>query len=186
MPGELTRRRFTVDEYFAMTDAGILKREDHVELIEGDIIQMTPIGSRHAACVSRLTRLLAEQAGEDAILRVQSPMLLSDLSAPEPDFLLALPRPDHYAAEHPRPEDVLLIIEVAHTTLAYDRGTKLALYAAAKVPEVWIVDVDGHAVEVYKRPEGMHYLSGYRAGPTDTLRSERPPSVVVEVSRIVD
>ncbi|MSR21819.1 MAG: Uma2 family endonuclease [Gemmatimonadetes bacterium] len=130
--------------------------------------------------------MLAEQAGDNAIVRVRSLMLLSDLSAPEPDFLLARPRPDHYAAEHPRPEDVLLIIEVAHTTLAYDRDTKLALYAAAKVPEVWIVDVDGRAVEVYKRPEGMHYLSGYRAGLTDTLRSERLPSIVVEVSRIVD
>jgi Uma2 family endonuclease len=186
MPGELTRRRFTVDEYFAMADAGILKREDHVELIEGEIIQMTPIGSRHAACVSRLNRLLLEQAGSDAIVRVQSPMLLSDLSAPEPDFLLARPHPDHYAAEHPRPSDTLLLIEVAHTTLAYDRGTKLALYAAAKVPEVWIVDVDGRAVEVYKQPEGMRYLSGYRLGPADTVRSELLPSVVVEVSRVVD
>ena len=186
MPGELTRRRFTVDEYFAMADAGILKHEDHVELIEGEIIQMTPIGSRHAACVSRLSHLLFEQADGNAIVRVQSPMRLSQLSAPEPDLRLARPRRDHYATDHPGPGDVFLIVEVAHTTLTYDRGTKLALYAAAKVPEVWIVDVDGRAIEVYTSPEGMRYLSGYRAGPADTVRSEQLRSIVVEVSRIID
>ena len=186
MPVELQRRRFTVDEYYAMADAGILHEDDRVELIEGEIVQMAAIGSRHAACVNRLTRLLVEQAGDDAVVTVQNPVRLSDLSEPQPDFALLRPRDDFYGTSHPRPPDTLLIVEVAHTTLGYDREIKLPLYATAGVPEVWIVDVEGGVVEVYAEAGEGAYAVEERVGPGGVLRPRRLPDVEVSVDAVLD
>lgn len=185
MTVELRRRRFTVDEYDAMIDAGILTKDDRVELIEGEILQVSPIGSPHAACLSRLTHALVSQTGAAGSVRIQSPLRLSDLSEPEPDVALVRPRADFYAERHPRPEDTLLLVEVSHTTLGYDRGTKLPLYAAAGIPEVWIVDVDGGVVEVYREPSGRRYAAVERAGPGDVLRPEGLPDVAVAVEDVL-
>ncbi|MDX1532353.1 MAG: Uma2 family endonuclease, partial [Rhodothermales bacterium] len=146
------QRRFTVDEYYAMARAGILTADDRVELIEGRILAMSPIGSRHAACVKRLARLLHERLGDHAIVGVQDPVRLGDLSEPEPDVSLLTPRADFYAAAHPGPADVLLLVEVADTSAGVDRRVKLPLYARSGIAEVWLVVLDEDAVEVHRSP----------------------------------
>ena len=152
-----TRRRFTVDEYYGMAEAGILHEDDRVELIEGDIIAMAPIGNRHTACVKRLNRLFGEQLGRQVLVSVQDPIRLSRRSEPQPDIVLLRPRDDFYAAGHPGPADVLLIVEVVDTSLPYDRR-KLRLYARAGVPCVWLAILSTRRVEVHREPS----TDGYR------------------------
>lgn len=152
------RRRIDVDAYYKMAEAAILKPDDRVELIGGEIFDMVPIGSGHASKTDRLTRLLARAAPEGAAhLGVQRPLRLDALHEPQPDLMLLKPRTDDYAGRHPNAADVLLLIEVSETSLAFDRGTKLPLYAKFGVPEVWIVDLKGAAIEVYRQPAGEAY-----------------------------
>jgi Uma2 family endonuclease len=185
MSVELQRRRFTVDEYYAMAAAGILTEDDRVELIEGEIIEMASIGSEHAACVNRLNHLLVAQVGDQAVVTVQNPVRLSDLNEPQPDIAVARPRKDFYAKAHPGPADALLVIEVAHTTLGYDRGIKLPIYARTGVPEVWIVDVDAKVVEVYAKPVGGRYQIEKKGVAGDVLRPQLLPDVAAPVERIL-
>ena len=182
---ELQRRRFTVDDYYAMADAGILHEDDRVELIEGEIIEMGAIGSHHAACVDRLTRLLSRQVGEGAHVRVQNPVRLSDLSEPQPDLALLRPRTDFYAARHPLPPDTLLVIEVAHSTLGYDRGVKVPLYARTGIPELWIVNLDEQVVEVYDDPADGRFRVQTEARRGAVLRPRLLPSVAVPVEDVL-
>jgi Uma2 family endonuclease len=157
--GKPERRRFTADEYERLGRAGVLDEDERVELLEGEIIAMPPIGSDHAACVDRTTFWFAPRVGTRAIVRVQSPIRLSPSSEPQPDIALLRPRDDFYREAHPGPADVLLIIEVADTTLAYDRDTKLPLYAVAGIAMVWLVDLQGRRITVYRDPA----VSGYRS-----------------------
>jgi Uma2 family endonuclease len=159
MPVALPRRRFTVDEYYRMTELGILRAGERVELIEGEIIQMEAIGSRHAGCVNRLTQLFVRGVGDRGIVAIQNPVRLSDLSEPEPDVAVLKPRPDTYASAHPGPAEVLLIVEVADTTVGFDRGTKAPLYARCGVAEYWLVDINADQVEVHRTPSSD---AGYR------------------------
>lgn len=126
------RHRFSVDDYHRMVDAGLLGEDDRVELLEGDIIDMSPIGSRHAACVDRLTRLLTIGLSEQAIVRVQGPIRLDELSEPQPDVAVLRRRDDFYATALPGPDDVMVVVEVADTTLAVDREVKAPLYGACR------------------------------------------------------
>jgi Uma2 family endonuclease len=151
------RRRFTVDEYHRMAKAGILHEDDRIELIEGELIEMAAIGSRHMACVIELNRRFVLGLVDRAVVSVQNPVRLSSHSEPEPDVVLLRPRADRYRDALPGPEDVLLLIEVSDTTLAYDRGIKLALYAAAGIPEVWIWDLKRRRVLVHRDPAGRSY-----------------------------
>lgn len=153
------RRRFTVEEYHEMGRAGILKPGDRVELIEGEIIQMSPIGSRHAACVDRLNRVLDRSVGDRAIVRVQNPLRIGGHSEPQPDLMLLKPKSDFYASGHPGPADVLLLIEVAATTAESDLEAKLKLYARACVSEVWVLDLEKGRLEVRRDPRGEQYLT---------------------------
>jgi hypothetical protein len=146
---------------------------------------MAAIGSRHAACVNRLNRLLVDGARNAAVMTVQNPVRLSDLTEPQPDFALVRPRPDSYAGAHPRPEDVLLIIEVAHTTMGYDREIKLPLYARAAIPEVWIVDVEGDAVEVYREPYEGEFRHATSAGRSDVVHAVEFPSIAIPVAQVL-
>jgi Uma2 family endonuclease len=148
----LERYRFTVDEYHRLGETGILGEDDRVELIEGEIVMMTPIGLRHAACVNRLNQLLVRLAGDAAIVQVQNPIVLDGHSEPQPDLTLLRPRADFYAAARPAPGDVLLAIEVADPSIAYDRGVKLPLYGRCGIPELWIVDLGREQVDVYRQP----------------------------------
>jgi Uma2 family endonuclease len=134
---QVSRRLFTVHEYDQMVQAGILHEDDRVELIEGEIIEMAAIGSRHAACVNRLVQLFVMHVAGQAIVHAQNPIRLSERTEPEPDLSLLKPRPDFYAAGHPGPQDVLLVIEVADSSIGFDREIKIPLYARAGIPEVW-------------------------------------------------
>jgi len=147
-----SQRRFSADEYERMIAAGILAEDERVELLEGTIYPMSPIGSWHAACVKRLVLLLIERLGRSAIVGAQDPIRLSDESEPQPDIAVLRPREDFYAGALPRSEDVLLVVEVAEASLFFDRAVKLPLYARASIPEVWLVDLKHEVVERHTRP----------------------------------
>jgi hypothetical protein len=160
MAVQILRRRFTVDDYHLMAQAGVLKEDDRVELIEGEIVEMSPIGSRHAACVKRLNRFLSQQVGQHALIGAQDPVYLGEHSEPQPDIALLRLRDDFYATAHPGPADVLLLIEVADTSIEYDREVKVPLYARAGIVEVWLVNVAAENIEVYRgvAPEGYRQV----------------------------
>lgn len=153
---QLARRLFTVREYYQMSEAGILTEDDRVELLDGEVVQMTPIGSRHADCVDRLTQLLVERVARRAIVRVQNPIRLGERSELQPDLTLVKPHRS-YAASHPDAEDILLLLEVADTSAETDREIKIPLYASAGIPEAWLIDLPRASVEVYRQPDNGHY-----------------------------
>ena len=153
----LQRHRWNVAEYHRMVETGMLSSDDRVELIEGEIIDMAPIGSSHAGIVDQLTRLLMFAVAEQAIVRVQNPVELSDWSEPEPDLTLLCPRADFYKRQQPRPSDVLLMIEVADSTLGKDRDVKCPLYARHGICEFWIVDVRGERILTFQDPVADSY-----------------------------
>jgi Uma2 family endonuclease len=155
---EVTKRLFTVDEYYRMAEAGILGSEDRVELIDGEIIQMSPIGHRHVGCVNRATRLFIESLGRRAVVSPQNPVLLSMWTEPQSDLTVLKQRDDCYDSKKPEYADALLVIEIAETSLSYDRDVKVPHYAAAAIPEVWIEDLIHDQLLVYRDP-GEH---GYR------------------------
>ncbi len=159
MSVEVAKHIFTVTEYERMGEAGILAADARVELIEGEIIEMSPIGSRHAACVKRLSALFNRRLGQTVVVSVQDPIVLNEYSAPQPDVVLLKPRTDFYEKAHPTVDDALLIVEVADTTLQYDRQIKLPMYARAGVREVWIVNLTDERVEIYADPSGETYQS---------------------------
>ncbi len=181
------RRLFTVDDYYAMVEAGILGEDDRVELIEGEIITMAPPGLPHSSGVDRLTMLFAPPLAGRAIVRVQNPVRLSDRSEPQPDVALLRFRQDYYAGRVPdaRLDDVLLVVEVAHSSLRYDRNVKLPLYARSGVPEVWIVDVEARALDVYREPSADGYHLHDRRSTGDTVRPVAFPDVVLPVGDLL-
>jgi len=182
---QLLKRLFTVAEYHKMAEAGILSEDDRVELLEGEIVAMSPIGSRHAACVDRLAQCLVVQVGGRAIVRVQNPIRLGEHSEPQPDVALLKPRPDFYASSHPGPEHVLLVIEVAETSAAVDREVKVPLYARFGVPEVWLVDLAGDQVEVFREPsaEGYREVRVLRRG--ESLAPALLPDLLLPVDAVL-
>jgi Uma2 family endonuclease len=153
----VTPRRFTVEEYYRMAEAGILGPEERVELLDGVIYVMSPIGSRHASNVHRLGFLLGRLLGDRAQIRFQSPIRLTDDSEPEPDLAIVMPHDDFYESAHPQPADIFWLVEAMETSAAYDRGRKLRSYARAGIVEVWLVDLKRETVEVYRQPEGDEY-----------------------------
>src|SRR6266436_6794057 len=181
---ELTRRRFTLDEYHRMAEAGILNRGDRVELIRGEIVQMTAIGSDHASCVARLSHLLIERLHGRIILWPQNPLVIVPDSEPEPDIVMLGYRDDFYRHALPGPDDVALLIEVANTSLRYDRHVKGPLYAEAGVRDYWIVDLEGEAVEIYREPvAGAFRLTerGARGGTLTPLAFPDTPLAAADV-----
>lgn len=157
------RHRFDVDAYYRMVEAGILGPEDRVELIEGEIVDMAPIGSAHASTTDLLASLFVRAVTDDvAIVRIQNPLRLDAHNEPQPDLMLLRPRADRYRQGHPTATDVLLLVEVADSSLAYDHGPKLALYARHGVPEFWIVDLVGRAVEICREPGPEGYAERRR------------------------
>jgi len=182
---EVRRRRFTREEYHRMANAGILHEDDRVELIEGDIVLMTPIGRRHAACVAELNRLLVPAVGQRALLWPQNPITLPNESEPQPDIVLLRPRADRYLQDDAHPEDVLLLVEVADTSQRYDRMVKLPLYGAAGVPEVWIVDLPGEVIEVYRRPTPSGYAHVEHVGRAGVVTPAAFPDIVLSVEAIL-
>jgi Uma2 family endonuclease len=184
-PKAPTRRRLDIDVYYRMAESGILTDPRHVELIDGEIIDMAAIGSPHAAVTNRLVRGFARAAAEGStLMSVQSPLRLDPYNEPQPDVMLLRPRADDYRANHPSAADVLLLVEVSETSLAYDRSIKLALYAKFGVPEVWIIDLPGNAVEVYREPKEGAYASRERL--TEGLRAPAlVPGLTIDVTGLL-
>jgi Uma2 family endonuclease len=180
---QLTRWRFTVHDYHRMGEAGILHEDDRVELIEGELVEMTAIGTRHFSCVNRLTRMLVMSVGDEAIVSVQNPVRLNEYTEPQPD--LTVIRLRDYRESLPGPEDVLLLIEVSDTTLAYDRGMKLPLYARAGIREVWIVDLPGETIERYTDPSEEGYRRADRLRHGQTLESISLPGLTPSVDEVL-
>ncbi|MEA5533833.1 Uma2 family endonuclease [Crocosphaera sp. XPORK-15E] len=156
---QVITRKFTVKEYHKMAEFGILTPEDRVELIQGEIIAMSPIGLKHAACVNRLNQLFYKRLGDKIIISIQNPIQLNNYSEPQPDLVLLKPRPDFYENEIPKSEDIYLLIEVADSTIKYDQEVKLTLYAQSNIPEVWIINLNHQTLEVYRQPQGNQYLN---------------------------
>ena len=182
----ITRRRFTVDEYHRMAEAGILGEDDRVELIEGEIVEMSPIGWRHQACVDRLTHRLVPALQNRAILRPQGPIRLSSDSEPQPDLVVLRPRVDFYAEGGPGPEDVLWLIEISDTSLRYDRDVKVPLYGRYGIPEVWVVDLEGEQVFVYRDPRsGGGYRSARVLGRGARLAPQAFPDLELPVDEVL-
>lgn len=152
MTARISRKQFTVAQYHQMLDTGILTERDRVELLQGEIVEMSPIGRQHAACVDRLTELLIKALGNRAIVRVQNPIQLGSGSEPQPDFAILRRRPDFYANGHPQPQDIFALIEVSDTTADFDRTVKIPLYAQNNIAEVWIVDLRAEVVQQYWEP----------------------------------
>jgi Uma2 family endonuclease len=179
------RRRFSVDDYHRMAEAGILGEDDRVELVAGEIVQMSPIGSRHAACVKRLNRLLSARLGEDVLIGIQDPVALAGDLEPQPDVSILRAREDDYAQELPGPHDVLLVIEVAETSLAYDREVKLPLYAAQGIAEAWLVNLADEVLERHTEPSPRGYRLVARAGRGEELASTVLPSLSLQAGSIL-
>ena len=173
------RRRFTVEEYHKMGEAGIFGEGDRVELVDGEVIEMNPIGWRHARCVDRLTMRLARAAGDRYIVGVQRPISLTEHGEPQPDLVIYEESPP---GRQPGPGEVLVLIEVSDSTLSYDKDVKLPRYARAGIPEVWIVDLQGGAVERYNDPREDGYRRTERARRNEELVSETLPGLSIPVN----
>lgn len=183
---ELPRHLWTVDEYHRMGEVGILHPTDRIELIDGEIIHMAPVGSPHVGSVFALNRLLTRAVPQEVIVSIQSPIQMGDRTEPEPDVALLRGRPDGYRTPPlPSAADVLLIIEVADSSLRYDREVKLPLYASQGVPEVWIVDLAAQTVVVHRAPEDGAYREVTSHGPSETLRAIAFPGIDIPVGEII-
>jgi Uma2 family endonuclease len=182
---ELKRRRFTVDEYHRMADAGILNEDDRIELIRGEIVQMSPIGGDHASCVARLTHLLLGRLHGRVVLWPQNPLVILPDSEPQPDIILLRWRDDFYRDPLPQPADVALLVEVASSSLRYDRHVKGPLYAEAGVRDYWIVDLDGDAMDVYREPRAGVFERTERVARGATLTPLAFPDVILPVADIL-
>lgn len=177
------RRRFTVDEFARMGEAGIFTEDDRVELIEGDILEMTPIGPPHAWTVNRLAKLIGSRLEDRAYVSIQNPIRLGRHSEPQPDLVVAQPQ-DAYARRHPEPGDVLLVIEVADSSLRYDRLEKVPRYGSAGIPETWLVDVGAGTVTAYTRPGPGGYAAQRALRRGDALAATGLPELVLPVADI--
>lgn len=179
-----TRYRISVDDFHKMGEAGIFTEDDRIELIEGELIEMAPIGGPHMNVVNKLTRLLVTAVGDQGVVSIQNPVILPPYSEPQPDVTILKPGFDNLAAGVPRGSDVLLLIEVADTALAYDRGRKLPLYAQHGVSEIWIVNIAAKRLEIYGEPGPSGYRRKLELGPGDEVSPAALPGVKIQVDAL--
>jgi Uma2 family endonuclease len=185
MAVQLAHYRFTRAEYHRMAEAGILTEDSPVELIEGEILEMSPIGRRHKVCVDRLNDIFVPTVRGRAIVRVQSSVVLGERSEPEPDLVLLRWREDFYAGADETPEDVLLIIEVADSSEVYDRQTKAPLYARHGIPELWIASLNRDQVMTYREPTPHGYATTHVARRGETISALAFPDLTIAVDAIL-
>jgi Uma2 family endonuclease len=176
---------FTVSEYERMGENGIFPPNARVELIEGEIIEMSPIGSRHAACVESVAELIRESVQGRFLVRTQNPIVLDDFSEPQPDIAVLRFRPDRYRNAHPRPGDVLLVIEVAETTVSYDRHVKMPLYARAGIGEALLFNLPDDRLECFARPEVGVYQVNRVLNRGERFESTRFPGLTLDIEMIL-
>jgi len=179
-----TRYKLSIEDYHKLGETGILGEDSRVELIEGELIQMAPIGGPHMWAVTQLTQLLVLAVAGRAHVSPQNPVTLPPNSEPQPDFTVLKKIEGRDRSLPPGPGDTLLVVEVSDTTLGYDRGTKLRLYARSSIPEVWIVDVKRQRVEVYRGPSGDRYQSKTIVEKGETLQLEALPNAPIDVAAI--
>ena len=182
---EPARHQFTVDDYHRMAEAGVLGADDRVELIQGEIVKRSPIGNRHAGCVMRVDRFFQQRLGTQAIVWVQNPVRVSDLSEPQPDVALLRLRSDDYTTANPTPADVLLVVEVADATAAWDRDVKLPLYATAGIAEAWLVDLSAGVVEARTEPAVGGYGQMRRLGSGRSLAPLALPEAALSIDDLL-
>jgi Uma2 family endonuclease len=185
MPVEVQKHLFTVREFHQMAEGGVFAEDDRVELLAGEIFELTPIGSRHAGCVNYLTHKLTAQLGSAVIVSVQNPFILDDFSEPQPDLLILRPREDFYRGGHPTPDDVRIVIEVADSSESFDRRAKLPRYAQAGIAEAWLIVLNENAVDVYEDPSPDGYRTHRRFERGERVTSRQFPALTVAVSELV-
>ncbi len=182
---ELKPYLFSVKDFHRMGKAGILTEDDRVELLDGEIVEMAPTGIRHVGTVDRLTTLFFSHLGKRVIVRVQSPVQLGRRSEPLPDVTILKARPDFYTTARSQIADVLLLIEVADSTVRTDRSAKIPMYARAGITEVWLVDLETNAVEVYRQPSERGYGDVQRLTPGDLVSPTAFPEVSLAITEIL-
>ncbi len=175
------RYRLTVAEYHRLHELGVFDEDSRIELIEGDLIAMPPIGSQHAGHLDRIAQPIFRQTTQ-GIVRVQSPIKLGDHSEPQPDLTILRYREDFYTGAHPTPSDVMLIIEIADSTLHYDRDTKIPLYAKAGIPEVWLLDLTSQQIAVYRRPSADGYRTIQFPAPEERISPVLLPELTLSIA----
>jgi Uma2 family endonuclease len=175
----LPKHRLTVEDFHRMVEAGILGEDVRVELIEGELIDIPPVGSKHAGMVTRLSRLLTLAVSAEAVVYAQNPVVLRQHSEPQPDIALLRPREDDYTRALPVPEDVLLVVEVAESSLAYDAEVKVPLYAHYAIPEVWLIDLQHERVEIHREPGSGGYRTILRPENSECISPLLLPQVNV-------
>lgn len=180
-----TQHRFSVEDYYRMAETGVLRPGKRMELLDGKIIDMSPIGPFHGGIVNRLSRLFNQLSNNRWLVSAQNPLRLDEYSEPEPDVMLLKPATDDYTSRHPRPDDVFLLIEVSDTTLDFDRDTKLPAYGRAGVVEVWIVNLNETTVEVYREPNFTGYGSKVILRVGDQAKPLALPDVAVDVAELL-
>lgn len=179
------RRRFSIDEYYCLGEAGVLRPEERTELIAGEVMSMPAVGPGHAEGGSKVERAFHRRVGDDVVVRSRYPIRLPDNTEPQPDIALVRRRPEGYKAAHPRPEDILLVIEVADSSLTYDRDTKLPLYAAAGIAEAWLMNLPADRIEVHRDPSPAGYRSVTLVGRDGTLTPLAFPELVVPSAELL-
>ena len=182
---EVARRRFSSAEYARMAEAGVLGEDDRLELIDGEIIELAPIGFGHAACVRRLTGLFSRLLGDRVQVSVQNPIDLDEHTQPQPDVVLLRPRDDFYSSSHPTAVDILLLVEVAETSAEYDRQIKVPLYAQHGIDEVWLVDLRQRRVIVYRDPSPDTYRTAQIFQSSDVLSLSAFPDLLATVADVL-
>lgn len=181
----IEHRPITVKEYHRMAQAGILQEDEHIELIQGEIIKMSPIGLKHRACVNRLNTILTDLINKNAIVQVQSSIILPDRSEPEPDIVILKLRADFYEHSEPGPNDILILMEVADSSLEYDREVKLPLYASAGIREFWLINLIDKLIEVHTQPVQNRYGLIRIFGYDEAIQSEVYPEWKIAVNDVI-
>ncbi|MDB6088127.1 MAG: Uma2 family endonuclease [Gammaproteobacteria bacterium] len=181
---DISRHRITVDEYYRMAEVGLLAPDARVELIDGEIIDMAPIGSRHGGTETQLLELLYAAVGARAMVRSKLPVRLSNWSEPQPDVSVVKRRQDYYKTAHPTAEDVVLIVEVSDTSLHHDLTVKASLYARHGIPEVWIIDLDAEQIHFFRSPSGETYTEVSADKTPGLVTLAMLPDVTVDLTGI--
>ena len=178
------RHAISAEEYLRMGEGGVFAPEARLELIEGEIVEMAPVGSPHAGMVKILNRLFGRLAGDQAIISVQDPLVIGERSVPQPDLVLLRPRADSYTRSHPTTADVLLLVEVADTTLPFDLGTKVPLYARCGIAEAWVIDVQERVVRVFRDPSPSGYRTSFTVQGDESVTALALPAIVVPLAAL--
>lgn len=180
----MTRHLFTVHAYARMREAAILSEDDRVELLDGEIYVMSPIGPLHVAIINKLNKILTKQVGDDGIISIQNPIRLSDYSEPQPDIAILSPRDDFYTSALATPDDVLLVIEIADSSLDYDRDEKLPRYARAQISEVWLVDLNKSVIEQYTLPLQAEYTQLHKVLLGNSITATKIAHVQISTNQL--